>query len=141
MEKRQEIQNLERRILQKESHLDKKVELIETREEDINRRERSLNQQEKAVSEQEKKLTGLIEKERLQLESIARMSAEEAKRFLMETMENEAKHEAAKEIKRIEEEAKRDGRQEIKRDHQSCDSAVCRRLCGRKNRLRGQPAQ
>ena len=67
---------------------------------------RSLNQQEKAVSEQEKKLTALVEKERLQLESIAKMSAEEAKRFLMETMENEAKHEAAKKIKKIEEEAK-----------------------------------
>ena len=40
------------------------------------------------------------------MESIARMSAEEAKRFLMETMENEAKHEAAKEIKKIEEEAR-----------------------------------
>ena len=39
MEKRQELQNLERRIVQKESHLDKKVELIETKEEDINRRD------------------------------------------------------------------------------------------------------
>ena len=106
MEKRQELQNLERRLLQKESHLDKKVELIETREEEINRRERFLNQQEKAVGEQEKKLTALIEKGRLQLESVAKMSADEAKRFLMETMEHEAKHEAAKEIKRIEEEAK-----------------------------------
>ncbi len=40
MEKRQELQNLERRIIQKESHLDKKVELIETREEEINRRDK-----------------------------------------------------------------------------------------------------
>jgi len=106
MEKRQELQNLERRIIQKESHLDKKVELIETREEEINRREKFLNQQEKVVSEQEKKLASLIERERVQLESVAKMSAEEAKRFLMETMENEAKHEAAKKIKKIEEEAK-----------------------------------
>ncbi len=106
MDKRQELQNLERRILQKESHLDKKVELIETREEEINRRERFLSQQERAVSEQDKKLASLIEKERVQLESIARMSAEEAKRFLMESMENEAKHEAAKKIKKIEEETK-----------------------------------
>jgi ribonucrease Y len=106
MEKRQELQNLERRIIQKESHLDKKVELIETREEEINRRDKVLNQQEKVVSEQEKKLASLIERERVQLESVAKMSAEEAKRFLMETMENEAKHEAAKKIKKIEEEAK-----------------------------------
>lgn len=106
MEKRQELQNQEKRIAQKESHLDKKVELIDSREEEVNRRDRFLSQQEKAVSEQEKKLAAMVEKERVQLESIAKMSADEAKRFLIETMENEAKHEAAKKIKQVEEEAK-----------------------------------
>jgi len=106
VEKRQELQNLEKRILQKESHLDKKVELIETKENEILRKERALTQQEKNVVEQEKKVTALFEKQRAQLESIAKMSSEEAKRLLMETMEDEAKHEAAKRIRRIEEEAK-----------------------------------
>jgi ribonuclease Y len=106
VEKRQELQNLEKRIVQKESHLDKKVELIETKENEILRKERALTQQEKNVVEQEKKVAVLLEKQRAQLENIAKMSSEEAKRLLMEAMENEAKHEAAKRIRRIEEEAK-----------------------------------
>jgi ribonuclease Y len=105
-EKRQELQNLEKRIVQKESHLDKKVELIETKENEILRKERALTQQEKNVVEQEKKVAALLEKQRAQLENIAKMSSEEAKRLLMEAMENEAKHEAAKRIRRIEEETK-----------------------------------
>ena len=106
VEKRQELQNLEKRIVQKESHLDKKVELLEGKENEVTRKERALVQQEKTVMEQEKKVTALLEKQRAQLESIAKMSSEEAKRLLMESMENEAKHEAAKRIKRIEEEAR-----------------------------------
>ncbi len=106
VEKRQELQSLEKRIVQRESHLDKKIEVLEMKDGDITRREKTLLQQEKSVAEQEKKVTSLLEKQRAQLESIAKMSSEEAKRLLMESMENEAKHEAAKRIKKIEEEAK-----------------------------------
>lgn len=106
MEKRQELQNLERRIIQRESHLDKKIELLDLKEAEINRREKNLVQQEKVLQEQEKKMADLLEKQRLQLESIARMTSEEAKRMLIESMENEAKHEIAKKIKKMEEEAR-----------------------------------
>jgi ribonuclease Y len=106
MEKRQELQNLERRLIQRESHLDKKIELLDTKETDITRREKTLIQQEKTIQEQDKKVAALLEKQRIQLENIAKMSSEEAKRLLIESMENEAKHEAAKRIKKIEEEAK-----------------------------------
>jgi ribonuclease Y len=106
MEKRQELQNLERRIIQRESHLEKKVELLEMKDADITRKEKNLLQQEKTILEQEKKVAVLLEKQRIQLETIAKISSEEAKRLLMESMENEAKHEAAKRIKKIEEEAR-----------------------------------
>lgn len=106
IEKRQELQNLEKRFLQRESHLDKKIELLDTRESEITRKEKALALQEKATQEQEKKVAELIQRQRAQLESIAKMSSEEAKRFLVESMEEEAKHEAAKRIKRIEDETK-----------------------------------
>jgi len=106
IEKRQELQNLERRVSQKESHLDKKLELLESKDEDLVRREKTLLQQERTIQEHEKKVAALLEKQRIQLESIAKITSEEAKRLLMESMENEAKHESAKRIKRIEEEAK-----------------------------------
>jgi ribonuclease Y len=105
-EKRQELQNLERRVTQKESHLDKKLELLESKDEDLSRREKTLIQQERTVQEHEKKVAALLEKQRIQLESIAKITSEEAKRLLMESMENEAKHESAKRIKRIEEETR-----------------------------------
>ncbi len=106
LEKRQELQTLERRIIQRESHLDKKVELVELKDSEMTRKEKALIQQEKGILEQEKKVAALLERQRLQLESIARITSEEAKRLLMESMENEAKHEAAKKIRMIEEEAK-----------------------------------
>lgn len=105
-EKKQELQNLEKRVIQRESHLDKKIELLDSKEVDITRKEKALGQQEKLLQEQEKKVVELIQRQRTQLEHIAKMSSEEAKRVLMESMEEEAKHEAAKRIKRIEDETK-----------------------------------
>lgn len=105
-QRKQELQNLEKRIGQKESLLDKKMELLDSKEAELVRKERMISQQEKQVQEQEKKVVELIQKQRIQLEQIAKMSSEEAKRLLMESMEEEAKHEAAKKIKRIEEEAR-----------------------------------
>ncbi len=106
LEKKQELQNLERRIIQRESNLDKKIELLDGKETEITRKEKVLLQQEKLVQEQEKKVADLIQRQRIQLENIAKMSSEEAKRLLMALMEEEAKHEAAKRIKKIEEEAR-----------------------------------
>lgn len=106
LEKRQEIQNMEKRMMQRESILDKKIELLDGKEGEIGKREKALVQQERAIAEQEKKVTATIEKQRAQMESIAKMTSAEAKRLLMEAMENEAKHEAAKRIKKIEEETK-----------------------------------
>ncbi len=105
-ERKQELQNLEKRILQKESHLDKKIELLDTKEAELARKEKAIAQQERQIQEQEKKVAELIQRQRSQLENIAKMTSEEAKRLLIESMEEEAKHEAAKKIKRIEDEAR-----------------------------------
>ena len=105
-EKRQEIQNLERRLTQKEESLDKKTDLIEKRESEAARREKELTAKEKIAQEKEERFEKGIHEQRQMLEKIANMTAEEAKRQLMVSMEDEAKYEAAKTIKRIEEEAK-----------------------------------
>ncbi len=105
-EKRQEIQNQERRLTQKEENLEKKVDFVEKRESDVIRRERELTAREKVATEKEERFEMGLREQRLMLEKIANMTAEEAKRQLMMSMEDEAKHEAAKTIKRIEDEAK-----------------------------------
>jgi len=105
-EKRQEIQNQERRLTQKEENIEKKVDLIEKRESDAVRRERELTAREKVATEKEDRFEKGLREQREMLEKIANMTAEEAKRQLMVSMEDEAKFEAAKTIKRIEDEAK-----------------------------------
>jgi ribonucrease Y len=105
-EKRQEIQNQERRLTQKEENLEKKVDQVDKRETEVIRRERELATREKAVAEKEERFEKGLREQRQMLEKIASMTAEEAKKQLMSSMEDEAKFEAAKTIKRIEDEAK-----------------------------------
>ncbi len=105
-DKRQELQNQERRLTQKEENLEKKVDAVEKREVDVVRRERELTAREKIALEKEERYEKGLREQRQMLEKIANMTAEEAKRQLMVSMEEEAKYEAAKNIKRIEDEAK-----------------------------------
>ncbi len=105
-DRRLELHDLEKRMVQREENLDKKVELIDQKEDNLSRREKSFAAKEKELSAKEKDLQEVLSQQRLQLERISGMSSEEAKKTLMQSMENEAKHEAAKTIRRIEEEAK-----------------------------------
>jgi ribonuclease Y len=93
-------------MVQREENLDKKVELIDQKADNLSRREKSFAAKEKEISLKEKDLQDSLDQQRIQLERISGMSSEEAKKTLMQSMENEAKHEAAKTIRRIEEEAK-----------------------------------
>ena len=105
-DRRAEINTLEKRLVQKEEYLDKKSDQFDKRELDIARKEKDLGNREKALVEKEQKYDeGLAEQVR-QLERIAGMSSEEAKRELLSKMEDEARHEAAKMVKRIEDESK-----------------------------------
>jgi ribonuclease Y len=113
-EKRQELQNQERRLAQKEENLEKKVDLVEKRESDVVRRERELTAREKIAIEKEERFEKGLREQRQMLEKIANMTAEEAKRQLMLSMEDEAKYEAAKTIKRIEDEAKEEADKKAK---------------------------
>ncbi|MBW7957699.1 MAG: ribonuclease Y [Deltaproteobacteria bacterium] len=105
-ERRKELQSLEKRVQQKEENLDKKFEAIDRREAEFQKREKTLAAQEKKIKDMEAEIEGLIAEQKTRLEALAGISAEEAKRMLVEQMENEAKHEAGKLIKRIEEETK-----------------------------------
>src|SRR5208337_715698 len=105
-DKRAALQRLEKRYSQKEENIDKKVDLLDAKEGEINKREGVLTEKEKSVKEQEKKYQTLVAEEKTRLEKIAHITSEEAKKLLVERMENEARYEAAKRIKGIEEELK-----------------------------------
>ncbi len=105
-DKRQDLQNQERRLTQKEEHLEKKADAVEKRESEAAKREKELVNREKVAQEKEEQFERGLREQRQMLEKIASMTAEEAKRQLMVSMEDEAKFEAAKTIKRIEDEAR-----------------------------------
>lgn len=105
-ESRKEFQNLEKRILQKEENLDRKAESLDKKEAALNKREKSLAQEEKVFSEREKELEIILAEERHKLENISGMSVQEAKEMLINSIESEARHDAALLIKKIETEAR-----------------------------------
>ncbi|HEY6838748.1 MAG TPA: ribonuclease Y [Geobacteraceae bacterium] len=105
-DKQRDLQSLEKRLQQKEENLDKKTNLIDQREAEFFKREQGLSAKEQQLGQKEEKLNQMIGDERKKLEAISGMSSSEAKKVLMETMENEAKLDAAKMIKAIEEEAR-----------------------------------
>lgn len=105
-DRRLELHNLEKKHDQREDSLAKRAELLNQKETGLTKKEQSLAQQEKQIVESEKVLQTTIAQQRIQLEKISGMSSEEAKKTLMQSMESEAKHEAAKNIRKIEEEAR-----------------------------------
>lgn len=105
-DKRRDLQTLEKRLQQKEENLDKKMVLYDQRDADFVKREQSLLNREQGLGQKEESLNQLVEEQRGKLESMSGMTSEEAKRVLMETMESEARLDAAKRIKLIEEEAR-----------------------------------
>ena len=92
-ERRNELQRLERRTIQKEENLDKKLDSIDKKEEVLNQKIKEYNDAKSAVEE--------IKEEQLKtLQTICSMTAEDAKKYLIDKVENEARHEMA--IKLIE---------------------------------------
>ena len=104
--KKFEMQKLEKRLAQREENLEKKVSLVDQKEITIAKREKTLTAQEKTVKEMEDQYTQYLEEQKRMLERISGMTSDEAKKLLMQSLENEAKHESARTIRRIEEETK-----------------------------------
>jgi ribonuclease Y len=97
-ERRVELQRLERRLVQKEENLEKRLETVENQERSIANRERGLLDREKELDREQEKWTK-------ELERISGLTAAEAKKLLIQSLENEAQHEAQVKINLIEQEA------------------------------------
>ena len=101
-----ELKKKERRLIQKEEGVDRKIEQFERRDREISGKERQLARKVDHVERSEANYNKLIEEQKKQLEKISGLAAGQAKELLIRAMENEARHEAAKLIKRIENETK-----------------------------------
>ncbi len=106
-ERRNEIQRNERRIVQKEENLDKKLEAIEKREANFNVREDALNKQKEEIAK-------LNEQRLRELERISGLTSEQAKEYLLKTIEEDVKLDTAKMIKEMEIKAKEEANKKAK---------------------------
>jgi len=90
----------------KEEGIDKRIEGVDKREAELLRREQSLKSREKNIEDRAAECDRHVDEARRQLEQVAGMTREEAKKSLIDQMLDEAKHESAKRIRVVEEEAK-----------------------------------
>ncbi len=104
--KRAEFQNTEKRLSQKESNLDKKTEQIERRDDELSKREKQLGSRETVLENKIGDYDRILNEQRERLEQISGVTAGEAKKMLMQAMEDEARYEATKTARKIEEEAR-----------------------------------
>ena len=106
-ERRSELQRYEKRVLSKEEALDKKSEAIERREAGFTAKEEELKQREAKGEE--------LSQQRVQeLERISGLTSEQAKEYLLKTVEEDVKHDTAKMIKELEAQAKEEADKKAK---------------------------
>ena len=106
-ERRAELQRYEKRVLSKEEALDKKADAIEKREAGFAAKEEQLRQREAKVED--------LTKQRVQeLERISGLTSEQAKEYLLKTVEDDVKHDTAKMIKELETQAKEEAEKKAK---------------------------
>ena len=106
-ERRSELQRYEKRVLSKEETLDKKSEAIERREAGFTAKEEELRQRDAKVEE--------LSQQRVQeLERISGLTSEQAKEYLLKTVEEDVKHDTAKMIKELEAQAKEEADKKAK---------------------------
>jgi ribonuclease Y len=106
-ERRAEIQRMERRVMNREENLDKKSEALEKKEASLAAKEESLTARKRETDE-------LYNKELQELERISGLTSEQAKEYLLKSIEDDVKHDAARMIKELENQAREDAGKKAK---------------------------
>ncbi len=106
-ERRAELSRQERRVTGKEESLDRKMETLEKREASYNAKEESLSKRASEVEE-------LYAKGTQELERISGLTSEQAKEYLLKTVEEDVKHDTAKMVKEMEARAKEEANKKAK---------------------------
>jgi ribonuclease Y len=107
-ERRNQVQRLEQRIVQKEENLDRRLEGLEKREKQLNQREEEIEQHRKGVDE-------LIAQQRVELERVSGLTREEATDMLMRSIEVEVREQANRMTRQIEAQAKEEADEKARR--------------------------
>ena len=106
-ERRAELQRMEKRVINKEESVDRKAEALE-------KKENALSHKESALDKQRVKVEEMQAKQLQELERISGLTSEQAKEYLLKTVEDEVKHETALMIKEMESRAKEEADKKAK---------------------------
>ena len=106
-ERRAELQRYEKRVLAKEEAVDKRSEVVE-------HREMNLAAKEEQIKEREAKADELNRQRVQELERISGLTSEQAKEYLLKTVEDDVKHDSARMIKELENQAKEEAGKKAK---------------------------
>ncbi len=106
-ERRAELQRYERRVLSKEENVEKKADALEKRESGLQQREDALNKRSAEVD-------ALYDKGIQELEKISGLTSEQAKEYLLKSVEDDVKHDTAKLVKELENKAKEEADRKAK---------------------------
>ena len=106
-ERRAELQRYERRVLSKEENVEKKADALEKREAGLQQREDALNKRSAEVD-------ALYDKGIQELEKISGLTSEQAKEYLLKSVEDDVKHDTAKLVKELENRAKEEADRKAK---------------------------
>ncbi len=113
--RRQKLQNYEKNLDIREEGIEKKYELVIQKEKANKELERKLLNQKELLERKRNELDNLIREQNIRLEKIASLTAEEAKKMLMENMIEKAKSDASQYIKEIRDRAKLEAKREAQK--------------------------
>jgi len=114
-ESRTELKKSEERLSRREENLERKRELLSSRELEFERREKNVIRSEERLKKREQELKRKNDSIQSRLEEVAGLSHEDARKKVIQQVTDEAKREAALEIKRIEDSAREEAESRAKR--------------------------
>lgn len=112
--KKDEIRTEQQKIKEQGLELKNRTDTITKRENEFAARENFLNSKEKTLRTKDTELSRLIQQQNEKLEHIAHMTQEEAKKILLENLENQVRYECAQMIKDTRDQAKADAEREAR---------------------------
>ena len=113
--RRQESAEAEKRISQRETNLDRKVEWFDRKTEEVSKREQCIVEREKELHKIQNDLDELKRLTQIELQRVASLSAEQAKVMLLRQIEDEVRAEAGALTRRLIEDARLNAEREAKR--------------------------
>ena len=113
--RRQELAELEQRMLPREAALERKTELSDRKTEELARKETQVAQREKELQNMQTEINELKRLTLQELQRISSVSVEDAKKLLLTRMEEEVRDEGSAMARRILEDAKQNAEREAKR--------------------------